>query len=223
MTATKAQHFPHLPDRGAKICGIKTPADYHHCREAGAAFIGMVFFEKSPRHLTFDMAQALADVAVPQGPVRVSLTVNADDDMIKAIAAASHADMFQLHGTESPQRVAEVKALTNRPVMKAFRVKTPDDISAAKAYYDVADWLLFDADSGNPDMPGGTGHHFDWSLVSELNPPKPWMLAGGLTAENLAQAQAQTPARYFDVSSAVEAHKGIKDHKLITNFINAIK
>ena len=223
MAATKAHHFPHLPDRGAKICGIKTPADYHHCRDAGAAFIGMVFFEKSPRHLTFDMAQALAEVAVPQGPVRVSLTVNASDDMIKAIAAASHADMFQLHGAESPQRVAEVKALTNRPVMKAFRVKSQADITASQLYYDIADWLLFDADSGNPDLPGGTGHQFDWSLVSDLQISKPWMLAGGLNPDNVADAKAQTSARYFDVSSAVESQKGVKDHNLIQQFVDAVK
>ena len=107
--------------------------------------------------------------------------------------------------------------------MKAFRVKSASDVAAARAYYDVADWLLFDADSGNPDLPGGTGHHFDWSLVADLDPPLPWMLAGGLTPDSLPLAMAQTPARYFDVSSAVEAQKGVKDHGLITNFIDVIK
>ena len=223
MTSSAAPLFAHLPETGAKICGIKTVADYDHCHKAGAAFVGMVFFEKSPRHLSFDMAQALAEAAAPQGPVRVALTVNASDEMLKQIIASCCPDMVQLHGTETPARLAEIKALTGRPVMKAFRVKTRADIEAAKAYYDCADWLLFDADSGNPDMPGGTGHIFDWSLVSDLNPPLPWMLAGGLRADNLGQAQTQTPARYFDVSSAVEADKGIKDHTLITNFINAIK
>ena len=218
-----AAHFPHLAQKGAKICGIRTIADYHHCATQGASFVGMVFFEKSPRHLTFDEAEQLANAARADGPVRVALCVNASDGLIDDIARYCRPDMFQLHGSESPERVTAVKARTNKPVMKAFRVKNKDDIIAAGAYYDVADWLLFDADSGNPDMPGGTGHHFDWSLVADLRPPLPWMLAGGLTVQNLPQALAQTPAHYFDVSSAVEAEKGVKDHQRITDFINALK
>ena len=208
---------------GVKICGIRTVADYQHCAAVGAAFVGMVFFEKSPRHLSFEEASLLRDAAREDGPVRVALTVNADDRLIDDISYYCNPDMFQLHGAETPQRVKDVKERTGKLVMKAFRVKSHDDITKAEAYYDVADWLLFDADSGNPDMPGGTGHLFDWSLVKNLNPPCPWMLAGGLTEANLARAMAETPARYFDVSSAVEAHKGIKDHKLITNFIKAVK
>jgi phosphoribosylanthranilate isomerase len=223
MTNNAHQTFPHLALKGAKICGIRTKADYDHCADAGAAFVGMVFFEKSPRHLTFDEAKRLAQAARPDGPVRVALTVDATDTFIDDINAACQPDMFQLHGNESPARAAAIKARTNKPVMKAFRVKSPSDITQAEAYYDVVDWLLFDADSGNPDMPGGTGHQFDWSLVKDLAPPLPWMLAGGLKAETLPLALAQTPACYFDVSSAVEATKGVKDHGLITNFINAIK
>ena len=215
--------FPHLPAKGAKICGIRTIADYDHCADAGAAFVGLVFFEKSPRHLSFEEAEILANVARPDGPVRVALTVNASDALLQDISHHCRPDMFQLHGDESPERVAEVKALTGKPVMKAFRVKSASDVAVARAYYDVADWLLFDADSGNPDLPGGTGHHFDWSLVADLHPPLPWMLAGGLTPDSLPLAMAQTPARYFDVSSAVEAQKGVKDHGKITNFINVIK
>lgn len=216
-------NFPHLPAKGAKICGIRTIADYEHCAKAGAAFIGLVFFEKSPRHLTFDEAESLANIAHSEGPVRVALTVNPSDTLVDDIRRHCRPDMIQLHGDESPERVAEIKARTGTPVMKAFRVKSASDVMAARAYYDVADWLLFDADSGNPDLPGGTGHHFDWSLVSDLHPPLPWMLAGGLTPDSLSLAMAQTPAHYFDVSSAVEAQKGVKDHGLITNFIDAIK
>ena len=224
MTAKMASHyFPQLPAKGAKICGIRTIDDYNHCADAGAAFVGLVFFEKSPRHLSFEEAETLANVARPDGPVRVALTVNASDALLDDITRHCRPDMFQLHGDESALRVAEIKARTGKPVMKAFRVKSAADITAASAYYEVADWLLFDADSGNPDMPGGTGHHFDWSLVADLRPPLPWMLAGGLTADTLPLAMAQTPACYFDVSSAVEAIKGVKDHGRITNFINAIK
>ena len=218
-----ASDFPHLPAKGAKICGIRTIADYNHCADAGAAFVGLVFFEKSPRHLSFEEAEMIADIARPDGPVRVALTVNASDALLDDISRYCRPDMFQLHGNESPADVARIKARTAKPVMKAFRVKSADDVRAASAYYDVADWLLFDADSGNPDLPGGTGHHFDWSLVADLHPPVPWMLAGGLTPQSVGQAMAQTPARYFDVSSAVEAKKGIKDHSRITNFITAIK
>ena len=218
-----ASGFDHLPDRGAKICGIRTPQDYLHCADVGAAFVGMVFFDKSPRHLSFEQARAIHDIAQPTGPLRVALTVNADDDMIAQISQHCAPDMFQLHGSESPLRAAQIKALTNRPVMKAFRVKSKEDITQAQAYYNAVDWLLFDADSGNQDMPGGTGHKFDWSLVADLAPPVPWMLAGGLTSDNLAAAMAQTPAKFFDVSSAVEAEKGVKDHQRITNFVSAIK
>ena len=217
------KHFPHLADKGAKICGIRTPADYAHCLSEKAAFVGMVFFEKSPRHLSFEEARILADHAKDDGPVRVALSVDASDALIDDITHHCRPDMFQLHGNETPQRAAAIKARTNKPVMKAFRIKSQADIAAAAAYYDVVDWLLFDADSGNPDMPGGTGHHFDWSLIKDIAPPLPWMLAGGLTADNIPLAMAQTPATYFDVSSAVEQKKGVKDHALITNFIKAIK
>ena len=215
--------FSNWPLQGAKICGIRTIADYEICRQAGAAFVGCVFFEKSPRHLSFDEAETLASIARTDGPKRVALTVNADDDYLQAIFDHCQPDMFQLHGDESPARLASIKSRFDMPVMKAFRIKSQADIHASAAYYDVADWLLFDADSGNPDLPGGTGHQFDWSLVSDLNLPKPWMLAGGLNADNVADAKAQTQARYFDVSSAVESQKGIKDHHLIEQFIAAVK
>lgn len=215
--------FSNWPSQGAKICGIRTKADYEICQQAGAAFVGCVFFEKSPRHLSFDEAAMLAGIARADGPKRVALTVNADDAYLQAIFDNCQPDMFQLHGDESPARLAQIKSRFDVPVMKAFRIKSQADIKASAVYYDVADWLLFDADSGNPDLPGGTGHQFDWSLVSDLQLPKPWMLAGGLNADNVADAKAQTAARYFDVSSAVESQKGIKDHHLIEQFIAAVK
>ncbi|MGC6517812.1 MAG: phosphoribosylanthranilate isomerase [Candidatus Puniceispirillaceae bacterium] len=214
--------FSNLGRTGAKICGISSVGDYTHCAQVGAAFIGMVFFEKSPRHLSWDKAEAIANHSLDGGPIRVALTVNASDDYLSDIIRYARPDMIQLHGDETPERTAIIKDKFNLPVMKALRVKSAVDIASASAYYAVADWLLFDADSGNPDMPGGTGHHFDWSLVSDLRPPVPWMLAGGLTANNLPHAKAQTPACYFDVSSAVERERGKKDHALITKFIEAV-
>lgn len=165
----------------------------------------------------------LARISHADGPRRVALTVNADDAYLQAIYDHCQPDMFQLHGDESPARIADIKSRFDIPIMKALRVKSQADIKASEAYLDVADWLLFDADSGNPDMPGGTGHQFDWSLVSDLQISKPWMLAGGLNPDNVKQAKAQTSARYFDVSSAVESQKGVKDHDLIQQFVAAVK
>lgn len=223
MTISPFAFQDRIAPSGAKICGIRTIADYQHCREQGAAFVGCVFFEKSPRHLTWQEAQAIANVASEDGPVRVALCVNADDAYLDNIMAYASPDMLQLHGDETPARAHAIRQRYQIPVMKAFRVASKADITTSESYYDAVDWLLFDAASANPDLPGGTGHQFDWSLVSDLAPPLPWMLAGGLTAQTLASAKTQTPARYFDVSSAIERAKGIKDHDLITNFIDAAK
>ena len=213
--------FAHLADCGAKICGIRTRDDYVHCVEKGAAFIGMVFFEKSPRHLSWDDAIKLAEIARPNGPIRVALTVNADDDYLEMIYQTAKPDMFQLHGDETPQRARQIKQRYNLPVMKALRVQSAADVKAANDYIGSVDWLLFDAFPANPDLPGGTGHQFDWQLVAGLELPVPWMLAGGLSADSLQKARIQTGARYFDVSSAVEGEKGVKNHEKISAFIEA--
>ena len=223
MTSNQKNHSLKraIPECGAKICGIRTAQDYNHCADRGAAFIGMVFFEKSPRHLSWEEAATLAEIARPDGPIRVALTVDADDAYLEKIYQSARPDMFQLHGSESPERVLFIKEKYNLPVMKALRVKSADDVSAADAYLGAVDWLLFDAFSANPDLPGGTGHQFDWQLVAELSLPIPWMLAGGLSADTLSEARRQTGARYFDVSSAVEGQKGVKNHEKISAFIEA--
>ena len=223
MTIKPVSHtaLASIPESGAKICGIRTKDDYTHCADEGAAFIGMVFFEKSPRHLSWDEAAALAEIARADGPVRVALTVDADDAYLDQIFDIAKPDMFQLHGHETPQRAKQIKDKYNLPVMKALRVQSAADVKAADDYLDVVDWLLFDAFSANPDLPGGTGHSFDWQLVADLSLSIPWMLAGGLTPETLAPARAQTGARYFDVSSAVEEQKGVKNHEKISAFIKA--
>ena len=223
MTTNQNNHgfLRPIPERGAKICGIRTAQDYIHCAEKGAAFIGMVFFEKSPRHLSWEEARDLAKIARKQGPIRVALTVDADDAYLDQIYQNAKPDMFQLHGSESPARAHFIKQKYNLPVMKALRVKSSADVKAADDYLGVVDWLLFDAFSENPDLPGGTGHQFDWQLVADLSLPIPWMLAGGLSAETLSQAAMQTGARYFDVSSAVEGQKGVKNHEKISAFIEA--
>ena len=211
----------HIPDCGAKICGIRTLQDYQHCADKGAAFIGMVFFEKSPRHLSWDEASALAEIAIADGPIRVALTVDAEDSYLDQIMATAKPDMVQLHGNETPERAHFIQQTYNVPVMKALRVHSKADVEAAHNYIGAVDWLLFDAFSANSDLPGGTGHQFDWQLVADLTLPIPWMLAGGLSAENLAAARKQTGACYFDVSSAVEGIKGVKNHEKISAFIEA--
>ena len=223
MTSNQNNHalMRTIPECGAKICGIRTAQDYLHCADKGAAFIGMVFFEKSPRHLLWDEAAILADIAKPDGPIRVALTVDADDDYLDQIYQSAKPEMFQLHGSETPARALFIKQKYQVPVMKALRVKSAADVKAADDYIGAVDWLLFDAFSENADLPGGTGHQFDWQLVADLSLPIPWMLAGGLSPETLAQARQQTGARYFDVSSAVEAQKGVKNHEKISAFIEA--
>ena len=187
--------------------------------EAGAAYLGFVFFEKSPRNVSAAQAAALA-AEVPPGVAKVALVVNADDATLDAITAAVPLDMLQLHGSESPDRVAEVKARYGLPVMKAVGVAGEQDLSALGDYAQVADQLLVDAKPPTGgDLPGGNGLAFDWRLIAGRRWAVPWMLAGGLTPENVALAVQMTGARQVDVSSGVESAPGQKDTALIQSFI----
>lgn len=203
-----------------KICGLKDPAHVTAAAEAGAAYLGFVFFPKSPRAVTPAEARALA-LAAPPGPVKVALAVNPDDALVAAITALP-IDMVQLHGAESPARVAEVKAATGLPVMKAIGVAEAADLDRIDAYAGVADQFLIDAKPPKGgELPGGNGLSFDWRLVAGRTFPAPWMLAGGLTPGNAAEAAALTGARQLDVSSGVESAPGVKDPALIRDFLAA--
>ncbi|EAR51442.1 N-(5'-phosphoribosyl) anthranilate isomerase [Oceanicola granulosus HTCC2516] len=204
-----------------KICGLGTPALVEEAASAGAAYVGFVFFPKSPRHLTLEAARAAA-LAAPVGVAKVALTVNADDAALDAITAEVPLDMIQLHGSESPERVAEVRARTGLPVMKAVGIATADDLAALDRYATAADQLLVDAKPapGGP-LPGGNGIAFDWTLLKGRRWPLPWMLAGGLTPDNAAEALRRTGARQLDVSSGVEGAPGEKDGELIRAFLRA--
>ncbi|MBB5516713.1 phosphoribosylanthranilate isomerase [Rubricella aquisinus] len=204
-----------------KICGLTTPEGVMAAANAGAAYVGFVFFEKSPRNLTIEAARALA-VEVPLGVAKVGLFVNSDDAFLDAILAAVPLDMLQLHGSESPERVAELRARHGLPVMKAIGVRVADDLEAVDAYATVADQLLIDAKPApGADLPGGNGLAFDWTLLQGRRWPVPWMLAGGLTPDNVARACNLTGARQVDVSSGVESAPGVKDADLIAAFTRA--
>lgn len=203
----------------AKICGLSTRASLDAAVAAGAAYLGFVFFEKSPRNVSIELARELA-LAVPDGLCKVALTVNASDAELDAILAAVPIDMLQLHGTESPARVVAVKARYGLPVMKAVGVADAKDLPALNDYAKVADQLLVDAKPPkNATLPGGNGLAFDWRLIAGRRWAVPWMLAGGLTPENVAQAMQMTGAQQVDVSSGVESAPGVKDNAKIAAFI----
>lgn len=209
-------------DIRVKICGLRTDADVAAAASAGASYVGFVFYPKSPRNVSFREAAALA-VDVPMGVAKVALVVNADDAFLDGLTAAVPLDMLQLHGSETPTRVAEVKARYGLPVMKAVGIADASDLAQIDAYAAVADQLLIDAKPPkNADLPGGNGLAFDWTLLAGRKYwTVPWMLAGGLTAVNVAEAVRRTGATQVDVSSGVEGLVGVKDAGLISAFLAA--
>ncbi len=210
-------------DIRVKICGLKEPEHVAEAAEAGAAYVGFVFFEKSPRNVSLTQARGLA-VEAPAGVAKVALTVNADDAFLDELVETVPLDMLQLHGGESPERVAEVRERFGLPVMKAIGIADAEDVAKIDTYGAVADQLLVDAKPPkNADLPGGNGLSFDWRLVNRKYWPRPWMLAGGLTAENVAEAVQMTGARQLDLSSGVESAPGVKDTGMIQAFMKAVQ
>ncbi|WP_431356750.1 phosphoribosylanthranilate isomerase [Paracoccus marinaquae] len=204
-----------------KICGLSQPAHVAAAVEAGARYLGFVFFAESPRAVTPGRARALG-AEVPPGVARVGLFVDPDDALLQAVLAEAHLDLIQLHGAESPGRVADVKALTGLPVMKAVGLSAPEDLPALTDYGLVADLLLVDAKPPKDAvLPGGNGLAFDWRLLTGRRWLRPWLLAGGLTPANVAEAIRLTGARGVDVSSGVETAPGVKDSGMIRDFIAA--
>lgn len=209
----------------AKICGISTPEALDAAVAGGAAYIGLVFYPPSPRALTPDRAAVLAGRA-PPGVTRVGLFVDPEDDLLAATLARVPLDLLQLHGSEAPRRVAEIRMRFSRPVMKAIKVARAEDLDEVDDYAPVADRLLFDAKAPKgmtSALPGGNALAFDWQLISGRSWPKPWMLSGGLDAENLAEAVRITGARRVDVSSGVEDRPGAKNTDKIAAFLATAK
>jgi len=208
-------------DIRVKICGLRDATLMQAAVNAGASYVGLVFFPKSPRHVEIAKAAAIAR-DVPAGVAKVALVVNADDATLDAITQAVPLDILQLHGAETPERVAEVRTRYGLPVMKAVGVADVGDVSQLDAYAQVADQLLVDAKPPKGAvLPGGNGLSFDWRLIAGRRWAVPWMLAGGLTPDNVAEAVALTGARQVDVSSGVEAVPGEKDAGLIDRFVKA--
>lgn len=208
-----------------KICGINAADALGAAVEGGADFVGFVFYPPSPRAVTPIQAGELTQ-AVPDGIMRVGLFVDPDDATLESVLEKASLDMIQLHGHETPERVTAVRALTGRKVMKAIGVSAEADLEAAALYGDVADWLMFDAKppKNRADaLPGGNAMPFDWDLMAGRTWPVPWMLAGGLDAENLAEAVRRSCATAVDVSSGVERARGRKDPALVRRFLAAAR
>nr|WP_111297996.1 phosphoribosylanthranilate isomerase [Paracoccus saliphilus] len=206
-----------------KICGLREPAHVVAACEAGARFVGFVFFPKSPRAVTVSEAAALAQ-AVAVGVARVGLFVDPDDALLDEVLGEVPLDVIQLHGHETPDRVAEVKALTGLPVMKAVGISGAEDLPLLTEHGLVADMLLVDAKPPKgADLPGGNGLAFDWRLLVGRRWLRPWMLAGGLTPDNVADAVRLTGAPMVDVSSGVESTPGCKEAGLIRAFVAAAR
>jgi phosphoribosylanthranilate isomerase len=195
--------------------------DVRACADAGANYMGLVFFEKSPRNITIPAARELA-LAAPLGLAKVALVVNPSDAELDAITGTVPLDMLQLHGRETPERVTEVKARYGLPVMKAVGIADGDDLPKLESYFGVADQILVDAKPPKGgELPGGNGLSFDWRLIAGRRWPCPWMLAGGLTPENVAEAVKMTGAKQVDVSSGVEDAPGQKNAELIQKFVQS--
>ncbi|SET19803.1 phosphoribosylanthranilate isomerase [Oceanicella actignis] len=204
-----------------KICGLTEPEGLRAAAGAGAAYVGFVFFARSPRNVAPAEAARLAALA-PAGLCKVALTVDADDAALEAILEAAPIDMLQLHGAETPERVAQLRERFGLPVMKAVGVADEGDLPAIAEHARAADQLLIDArPPRGAALPGGNGLSFDWRLLQGRRWAVPWMLAGGLTPENVAEAVRLTGARQVDVSSGVERAPGIKDPARIAAFVRA--
>lgn len=209
----------------AKICGINSGDAMRASVDGGADFVGLVFYPRSPRSVS--PAEAVRLVAdVPARVIKVGLFVDMEDDTLTDILSQVPLDLLQLHGSETPARVREIRQLTDVPVMKAIRVAAASDIAEADPFLNVADRILFDA-KAPPDMkgalPGGNALAFDWNLLAGRKWPCPWMLSGGLHAGNVAGAISTAGATAVDVSSGVESSPGVKDLSRICEFLRIVK
>lgn len=205
-----------------KICGLNSAEAVAAAVEGGAAYIGFNFYPKSPRAVTPAVAAHLS-APIPLTVAKVALVVDADDRLLDDIAEALSPDILQLHGSETPARVAEVRKRTGRQVMKVLSIATVDDVARARSYQAGTDLLMFDAKPPPGGLPGGNGLPFDWKLLKDARWSVPWMLAGGLTPENVAEAIRSTGATILDVSSGVEDRPGVKSPDKIRRFLAAAR
>ncbi|MBS0221048.1 MAG: phosphoribosylanthranilate isomerase [Proteobacteria bacterium] len=201
----------------AKICGLSTPDAVDAAVAFGARWVGFVTYPPSPRHISTETMRALG-ARVPKGVVRVGLFVDPDDALLDEKLATGVLDLLQLHGAETPERAVAIKARTAKPVMKVIKVASAADVEhGIAAYAGVVDRLMFEAAGGT--LPGGNAKTFDWTILSGRRVPVPWLLAGGLTPDNVAEAVRVTGAFAVDVSSGVESSRGVKSVELIRAFL----
>ncbi len=206
-----------------KICGIKTYDAVNAAVKGGAAYLGFNFFQKSPRFVTPEAAAQLAPL-VPPSIQKVALFVDPSDAELEDTLAVFNADIIQLHGMESPTRVAEIKRIYSKPIIKAIAVSHVDDIEETVAYENIVNWFLFDARAPKgSEIPGGNAEVFDWNIMKDYASALPWFLAGGINASNVKQATTQSGARMIDVASGVEITRGQKDPALILELLEKAK
>lgn len=205
-----------------KICGLATETGLDAALACGADMAGFVIFDESPRHVSLELAANLGRRAARR-TCKVLVTVDAGDALLAAAIKALDPGLLQLHGCESPERVSAIRARFGLPVMKAIGIFEPTDLARVPDFDGVADFLLFDAKPQRAGRPGGNATSFDWSLLGRVETKKPWLLAGGLDAGNVAEALAQTGAPGVDVSTGVENAPGVKDANKIAAFIAAVR
>ncbi|NBN80160.1 phosphoribosylanthranilate isomerase [Microvirga tunisiensis] len=206
-----------------KICGLSTPETMEAAVDAGADMVGLVFFPKSPRHVSLSDACRLADIARGRSQI-VALSVDMDLPSLQRINELVRPDLFQFHGQETPEACAAARVMLRTRIIKAIGVREAADLDAALPYVTVSEHILFDAKPPkDSDVPGGHGVAYDWSLLKALDLPRPFMLSGGLDPANVATAIATSGARAVDVSSGVERAKGVKDSELIRAFVAAVR
>jgi phosphoribosylanthranilate isomerase len=204
-----------------KICGLSTPETVEAALAAGADFVGLMFYAKSPRNVSLATAGELAGIARGRARI-VTVTVDADDALIAAIAAEVKPDLVQCHGAEPPERLAWMRSAHGLKAYKVLKVREEAHVAAAQAYAGVSPFVMFDAlPPADAILPGGNGLAFDWTILEGA--PRPFMLAGGLTPATVGEAIRVTRAAMVDVSSGVESTPGIKDIGLIRKFIEAAK
>jgi phosphoribosylanthranilate isomerase len=211
-------------DNLVKICGLSTPETLDAALSAGADLVGFVRFPKSPRHVSLDLGHRLS-LQARRRAQRVVLLVNPEDEAIAQAVEAINPDLIQLHGSESPQRVAQIRSMVKRPVMKAVGIAEPADLAALTPYAGGADRILLDAKPPRTAdaLPGGNGVSFDWRLLNGLDRKVSFMLSGGLNPDNVAEAIRLTRTKAVDVSSGVEVGPGLKDPARIEAFIRAAR
>ena len=210
-----------MSEKRVKICGVKSEEIANHAIISNADYLGFIFYLQSPRNISFEESTAILN-KVKNKISTVAVTVNPDDSMLNKIIEIGFS-MIQLHGTESIERVKEIKNLSSIKIIKSFGISNKSDLAKTQSYEDIADYFLFDARPEEKDLPGGNAKTFEWSTLNDYTSKKEFFLSGGLNIENVETAVNSNQTNFFDVSSGVESSPGVKDKQKISDFIRKIK